>query len=189
MAELYKAHDVLIDAVGECLSAGRDVRLVLVGDGRRRRELETRARPLGERIRFLGQLPSGDAVRAELDRADLFVLPSRQEGLPRAMTEAMARALPCIGSTVGGIPELLPPQDMVRPGDAPGLARKIADVLGDSQRMAAMSARNLAKASEYRDDRLRARRSEFYRRVRAATEAWLREQENVSARGHSNVRP
>ena len=47
MAELYKAQDVLIDAVGICLRAGRDVRLVLVGDGRRRQELETRARPLG----------------------------------------------------------------------------------------------------------------------------------------------
>src|SRR5207253_6445170 len=116
-----------------------------------RSELESRANAAGLNgaARFRGQLASPDAVRAELDRADLFVLPSRQEGLPRAMLEAMARGLPCIGSTVGGIPELLPAEDLVPPGDASALTQKIHDVLGDPQRMARMSARNLEKAREY----------------------------------------
>ena len=161
LAQLYKAPDVLIDAVGVCVRGGIDLNLVIVGDGKHRPELETRAGSLvlGERVHFLGQLPPGESVRSELDRADIFVLPSRQEGLPRAMIEAMARALPCIGSTVGGIPELLPLEDLVPPGDAAELARKIREVVGDPGRMARMSARNLEKAREYREDALRERRS------------------------------
>ncbi|MFB2971789.1 glycosyltransferase [Aerosakkonema sp. BLCC-F183] len=175
MAQLYKAPDVLIDAVGACVQEGLDLKLTLIGDGKHRSELEARAKSLGlgERVSFLGQLSSGEAVMTQLDRADLFVLPSHQEGLPRAMVEAMARALPCIGSTVGGIPELLPPEDMVPPGNVTALATKIREVITDCDRMAQMSARNLETAKEYRDEILQKQRIEFYRYVREITAAWL----------------
>jgi glycosyltransferase involved in cell wall biosynthesis len=178
LAQLYKAPDVLIDAVARCVADGLDLRLVLVGDGQYRPELEDRAAQHGinSRVCFLGQLPGSAAVREQLDQADLFVLPSYQEGLPRAMVEAMARGLPCIGSTVGGIPELLPPEDMVPPGDAVALADTIRAVVENPQRMSAMSARNLARASEYRNDILQARRTAFYRYIRAQTQDWLAHQ-------------
>jgi L-malate glycosyltransferase len=124
-------------------------------------------------VHFRGNLPSGQAVRAALDAADIFVLPSRQEGLPRALVEAMARALPCIGSTIGGIPELLPPADLVPPGDAEALAAKIREVAADPARRARMSAANLAKAGDYREAELHDRRVAFYRELRARTEAAL----------------
>jgi glycosyltransferase involved in cell wall biosynthesis len=175
LAQLYKAPDVLIDAVAACVREGLDLKLVLVGDGQHRPELEARAAKLGlgERVCFRGWVAAGEAVRAQLDQADLFVLPSHQEGLPRAMIEAMARGLPCIGSTVGGIPELLPPEDTVPPGDMVALARKIRQVLTDPERMARMSARNLEKAKAYKEEVLRERRIAFYRCVRERTEAWL----------------
>src|SRR4028118_158938 len=181
MAQLYKAPDVLIDAVAACVQEGLDLKLTMIGDGKHRSELEARAKSLGlgERVSFLGQLSGGDAVMAQLELADLFVLPSHQEGLPRAMVEAMARALPCIGSTVGGIPELLPPEDLVPPGDAAALASKIREVANDPDRMARMSARNLQKAIEYRDEALREQRNEFYRYVREMTEAWLKEKQKT----------
>src|SRR5690606_2722669 len=116
------------------------------------------------------QLSSGQAVRDELDQADLFVLASRTEGLPRAVIEAMARGLPCIGTSVGGIPELLPTEDLVPPGDADTLARKISEVSRSPERMAAMSRRNLKKAADYRDDVLRQRRNAFYEIVKERTE-------------------
>ncbi len=174
--QLYKAPDVLLDAAGQCFREGIDLELVWIGGGMYQPQLEARAKALGLglRVRFLGQLPTGGAVRDELDRADLFVLPSRQEGLPRAMLEAMARGLPCIGSTVGGIPELLPAEDLVPPGDAVALAAKIREVAGDPERMARMSARNLAKAEEYRDEARHERRLAFYRYVRESTETWIR---------------
>jgi glycosyltransferase involved in cell wall biosynthesis len=168
LAQLYKAPDVLIDAIAAGVRGGLDLRLVWVGDGKHRPELEARAARLrlSERVEFAGQLAAGEAVRERLDAADLFVLPSRTEGLPRAMIEAMARALPCIGSTAGGIPELLPPEDLVAPGDAAALAAKIREIVTDAVRMCQMSHQNLQRAREYRKEILRERRNAFYRYVR-----------------------
>jgi len=175
LSQLYKAPDVLLKAVAVCVQEGLDLRLNIIGDGKHRLELETQARSLGlgERVSFLGQLPGGDAVMSQLDQGDLFVLPSYQEGLPRAMVEAMARSLPCIGSTVGGIPELLESEDLVPPGDVAALASKIREVVTDPERLRRMSARNLEKAKDYTDEILNEQRNKFYRYVRAITEAWL----------------
>ena len=175
MSQMYKAQDVLIDAVAACVDDGLDLRLILVGDGRHRPELEARAdaRGLGRRVCFKGELTFGASVRDELDKGDLFVLPSRQEGLPRAMIEAMARGLPCIGSTVGGIPELLPDEDMVPPGDAIALSSKIREVLSNPDRMYKMSDRNLKRARAFSDVLVGERRDRFYRRLRETTETWL----------------
>lgn len=176
MAQLYKAPDVLINAVAKCLQRGFNIELRMVGDGMFRRQLEKMAECCGEKVRFLGRLPAGDAVREELDRADLFVLPSKGEGLPRAMIEAMARGLPCIGTTASGIPELLPEEDLVAPGDSDALARKIMEVLSDPARMTRMSGRNLQKSADYLVDKLRKRRIEFYHEVLQQTETFLKAQ-------------
>jgi len=179
LAQLYKAPDVLIDAVAALVHDGLDLRLTLIGDGKHRPELEARAaaRGMDGRVRFLGQLTAGAAVRAELDGADLFVLPSRTEGLPRAMIEAMARGLPCIGSQIGGFPELLPSDDLVPPGDATSLAHAIRAMVTDPVRMERMSARNLECARAYREEVLHARRNEFYYYVCERTQEWLETRE------------
>jgi glycosyltransferase involved in cell wall biosynthesis len=178
LAQMYKGVDVLIDAVALCIKEGWDIRLLIVGEGRHRPDLEaqSRERKIEDRVRFLGQLPAGEPVRAQLDQADLFILASRQEGLPRAMIEAMARGLPCIGTTVGGIPELLPPEDLVPPNDPYALAAKIKEVLRSPERMARMSMRNLQKAQEYREEVLQARRRAFYQAVKEITVEWKRRQ-------------
>lgn len=179
LAQPYKALDVLIDAVGLCARDGAALELVVIGSGKYKAELESRAAAagLGTRVRFLGQLTTAEAVRSQLDRADLFVLPSRTEGLPRAMIEAMARALPCIGSSMGGIPELLAAEDLAPPNNLPALAGKIREVIGDPARMAKMSARNLKSAREYASAALEERREAFYRCVRTQTEAWFQKKQ------------
>jgi glycosyltransferase involved in cell wall biosynthesis len=100
LAQPYKGQDVLLDAAARCLGHGFDITLVFVGDGMYRPRLEARAQEMGiaERVFFRGRLPVGAAVRAELDQADLFVMASRAEGLPRALVEAMGRGLPCLAS-------------------------------------------------------------------------------------------
>jgi glycosyltransferase involved in cell wall biosynthesis len=85
------------------------------------------------------------------------------------MIEAMALGLPCIGSAVGGIPELLPLEDMVTPADATALSRKIREVVTDPERMARMSERNLKRAREYREGVLRERRITFYQYLKERT--------------------
>jgi len=176
LAQMYKGPDILIDAVAKCLSKGLETSLTVVGSGKYRAELEARAKALGiaKRVRFLGELPASAPVRAQLDEADLFVLPSRTDALPRAIIEAMARGLPCIGSTVGGIPELLPPEDMVPPSNVAALARKILEVANNPTRQAAMSARNLEKAKEYHKKLLGEVRKSFYEYTKKETEKRLK---------------
>lgn len=176
LAQLYKGPDILIDALTQCLSAGHSgVKLIMIGEGQFRTALEEQVarRGMNDIVTFLGQLPSGEAVRKELLQADLFVLPSRTEGLPRAMIEAMACGLPCIGTNVGGIPELLAPEDLVAPGDARELAAKIKEVLSNPLRLSSMSTRNLERAKDYRSDILNQRRRNFYQYLRAKTELWM----------------
>ena len=173
LTQLYKGTDVLIDAVARCRDRGLELTLTIVGDGRCRSALEARARAraVQAQVRFAGHLTAGAAVRAAIDRADLFVLASRSEGLPRAVIEAMARAVPCIGSRVGGMAELLPNERLVRPGDAGALADAITYFCSASTDFAAVAHRDLAVARRYHAGVLRPRRIRFYQRLRAAADA------------------
>lgn len=175
LQQLYKAPNILIDAVAACVSEGLDLKLIVVGSGQYQSQLEAQSARLNiaSKVQFLGQLGSSE-VREWIDRADLFVLPSYQEGLPRAMVEAMARGLPCIGSAVGGVPELIPPEDLVPPGDVAALASKIKEIVTDPERLARMSQQNLEKSKDYRDRALNRQRTDFYHSVRNSTEAWLK---------------
>jgi glycosyltransferase involved in cell wall biosynthesis len=85
----------------------------------------------------------------------------------------MACGLPCIGSTAGGIPELLPAEALVPSGDVQALYERIAEVANDPTRMKRMAAENLVRAYDFRSEVMQARRSEFYREVRRVTEGWL----------------
>jgi len=172
----YKGMDVLIDAVAVCVRAGVGLELKLVGDGRYRNLLEDRvsARGLKGVVEFTGELPGNCAVREQLDRADLFIMASRTEGLPQAMIEAMSRGLPCIGTDVGGIPELLPREALVPPGEVGALATKIREMITDPQRMHNESRRNLEAAKQHRETLLRVRRVEFYRYLKRMNEQWVR---------------
>lgn len=169
--QLYKAPHILVDAIGK-LPQLLDARLTFIGGGQYIPYLRDRAAALSisDRISFAGELPAGEAIIKALDETDIFVLPSFQEGLPRAMVEAMARGCPCIGSSVGGIPELLSAEDMVTAGDAGALAQKIVEVGSSAARLTTMSARNLARARDYTEEPIRRRRVAFYRELRDRTE-------------------
>ena len=164
LEQLYKGPDVLLKALKSCSDRAYSIRLTVIGDGKHKAELQdiVQGMGIGDCVEFVGHISEKKKVLQYLDNADLFVLPSRQEGLPRAMVEAMARGLPCIGTTVGGIPELLPEEDLVPPNDPVALADKIIEVITDPERMNRMSERNLRKAREFSEDILRERRKHFY---------------------------
>lgn len=176
LEQMYKGADVLLRAIALLRRESFPVRSVIIGDGRHRAELERLATTLGvtDSVEFMGQLPAGSAIQEQLDRADLFIMPSRTEGLPRAMVEAMARALPCIGSNVGGIPELLEPEHLFAAGDAAGLAQKMKNLLSDTSTLNRASRRNLQVAQQFRSEVLQPRRNQFYSFLRQRTEEWLR---------------
>jgi len=166
MAAKYKGQDVLIEAIWICRDKGIDVELMLLGDGQYRPCFEKKAAKLGvsEHIHFLGFLqPSG--VREQLDRADMFIFPSFTEGQGKALIEAMGRGLPCIGSNIGGIPELLEVEDLVPAGNAEALAEKIGETICDENRLLNMSKRNLQTARQYRKAELSKRRIAYYKKL------------------------
>lgn len=167
LEQLYKGIDTLISALALMPADGPRARLVHVGVGAYRPHLEQLAARSGVagRVSFTGPLPDAEAVRRTLDSADLFVMPSRTEGLPRALIEAMARALPAVGSTAGGIPELLEPDCLVPPDDPAALAATVTAMLAAPDRLAAASARNLGRARDFSAETLDARRASFYRTV------------------------
>jgi len=96
----------LIRAVGELVAMGRDVCLVILGEGPQRPELEQLVEQLGlsARVRMPGFVDDGARF---LSYFSIFVLPSLTEGLPMVLLEAMEAGLPIVASRVGGIPEVL----------------------------------------------------------------------------------
>ncbi|MFW5698767.1 MAG: glycosyltransferase [Planctomycetota bacterium] len=136
----------LIDAVARVRAAGMDCRLVIVGDGPLRSELEHRAAPLGGAVEFAGMLPH-TAVLERIRASSLLCLPSRdtgdgaREGLGMVLLEAAASGVPCIGTRHGGIPEAIDDGEtglLVPEGDVAALAVALNDLLCDAQRNAAM---------------------------------------------------
>jgi glycosyltransferase involved in cell wall biosynthesis len=172
LSQLYKGPDVLLRAAAR-FPNDLNFEIVLVGDGHYSCAIKDLARRLGlaGRTRFAGQLPFGKAIFDFLDSVDLFVVPSRAEGMPRALLEAMARGCPCIGSAVGGIPELLGEADLVSPGNPAALAEKIVQVSRDSRLLKEMSLRNLERSRQFDPDRLKQARRAFLRFVRLRSQA------------------
>lgn len=83
------------------------VALLLGGEGDRSRyEAEVASLGLGRAVRFLGWI-DGDAKLQVFEQAAVFVLPSRYEGLPMGVLEAMSWRLPCVATSVGGVPDII----------------------------------------------------------------------------------
>jgi glycosyltransferase involved in cell wall biosynthesis len=96
-----KGLDTLIDAWGSVVVAFPGARLVLIGEGPERRSLEDRVRSLG--LGPFVELPGIAAdPTAALREADLFILPSREEGMSIALLEAMALGIPVVASSIPG---------------------------------------------------------------------------------------
>jgi len=183
LAQMYKGPDVLLRAAAFCRNRGLNLELTLVGGGRHAPQMRALAQRLGieDRTRLAGQLPSGPPIFDFLDSVDLFVMPSRAEGLPRALLEAMARGCPCIGSDVGGIPELLAADELVPPSDPAALAEKILEVAANSGGLRSMARRNLEIARQFSPELLKEVRRDFLRYVRLHSATEVRPACNATA--------
>jgi glycosyltransferase involved in cell wall biosynthesis len=159
----YKGVQTALEALTQVLLWLPDFELRVLGPGDPRpwQELANKYGLKG-RVRFCGVLPSGPPVLAWLDEVDLYLQPSFQEGLPRALVEAMSRGCPALGSTAGGIPELLSAECLHRPGDAKRLGRLIVHGATDTGWLEAQAQRNFLLAKEYARDRLDDKRADFW---------------------------
>ena len=130
-----KGYDVLLDASHLLVERRLPVRVVAVGRGEGELERTMRARHaalgLGDRFVFAGQR---DDVLRILAAADVFVLASRQEGLPVVLMEATSVGLPIVATAVGGVPQVLTDGVdglVVPPGDPVALADALGRVVSD----------------------------------------------------------
>lgn len=125
----------LLDAAAVLQSRNIRFRLVIVGDGDLRNQLETQAQSLClEDVSFLGYQRN---IADILNTFDIFVLPSLWEGFPVSLVEAMASGLPIVATRVGGTGEAVLDGItgcLVEPSDAESLANSIAELLADPER-------------------------------------------------------
>jgi glycosyltransferase involved in cell wall biosynthesis len=114
------------------------------------------ARGIGERIRWEGYVPNGKPLFDRMRAADLLVLPTLSEGTPHVLVEARANGLPCISTTVGGVPSTVTDGYdalLVPPKDAPALTCAIERVIGDGELRRAMIRNGLIAARKQTLDR------------------------------------
>jgi glycosyltransferase involved in cell wall biosynthesis len=129
-----KGYDVLLRSMRLLIDRGRDVRLTIYGLGPARSSLEAQAAALRltDRVVFAGNTPDAPA---RLASAGIFVMPSRKEGLPLSLLEAMATGVPVTATNVGAIGETLGPDvPLAHPEDPADLAAKLDALLSSEDR-------------------------------------------------------
>ena len=170
MNSTRKGERTLLKAIEIARDKGYDVSAVIIGDGEYRQSFEDYASELGirEHVEFTGLLPSSDEVMKTLkEKADVFVFPSAGEGLPRGILEAMAIGMPVLSTPVGGIPEVIDRKYLFGPKDFEAFAGAICRLLDDPDELTQMSQKNFAKALEFKNSILQARRNDFYGKLAA----------------------
>lgn len=135
-----KNHTWLVEAFCRVQAAGLNVHLVLIGDGELKLQVEAQIRESGmaERIHLLGiRNDAADLVAG----ADVFVLPSKIEGIPGALLEAAAQAVPAVATNVGGMREAVlngQTGSLIDPGDSPAFAAAVLRLLSNREERLAM---------------------------------------------------
>lgn len=114
---------------------------------------------VSDQFKVIGQL-NHDKVFEWLESIDIYIQPSVTEGLPRAVIEAMSFALPCMGTDVGGIPELIDRSMLFGRKNI----NEIADLLKNinKEKMLSLAEQNFNKSKEYDKDALDKKRHDFY---------------------------
>ena len=163
-----KGHITLMEATKRVLEKGYDIEVWFIGDGPLKQKFVNYSQKLGinEKVKFLGKMPNGDSVRKIIRKSDIFVFPTRAEGLPRVILEAMAEGLPVISSPVCGIPEILPKECLVKYDDYNGYGNAILRLINNPLLLTKYSEDNLAMALKFKSSVLNKKRKDFYEKVK-----------------------
>jgi phosphatidylinositol alpha-1,6-mannosyltransferase len=165
-----KGHVYLIRAMKQIIdSSERPVALEIFGEGPERPALEAEvlALDLEGHVRFLGYVKRGDPLNHYLDKAQLYVLPSLTEGMGRGLIEAMARGVPCVATAVGGVPEYLDHDCLVKAADPDALADKILKAMNEPEALVQWSKANLIATRAFSPERLQGIKTQFWSAVKS----------------------
>ena len=168
IAVQYKGYDVLLEAVNKLpIEIKEKIKIFFVGGGDPTylKSLVLRNK-LSSQTEIVGKLKAGKEIFDFLDKIDLYVHPSKQEGLPRVVIEAMSRACPVLASGAAGTPELIDNKYIHTPGDVSALAAHIKGVFSNKFELKEMAEVNFESSKTYLFSTLENRRETFFSTIK-----------------------
>ena len=164
----YKGFDVALKALKKIKESDLKIKFKfhLVGGGDQTYVKSLIAEnKLENECEVIGRLQAGKEIFKFLDQLDLYIHPSKQEGLPRSVIESMSRGCPVLASSVAGIPELIDSQYLHKPGDVEKLKQDLEKVLVNKTLRVEMAKSNFEVSKEYELTLLEKRRITFFKEI------------------------
>lgn len=161
-----KGHNQLIEVVARLNKDVKRAEIYFIGEDYFNgvAKLINYAKKFGvEECVFFPGFLSKDELRYQLEKADIAVLPTKAEGLPRTVIEAMALGLPCITSPVSGNPELIDREFLIGYDDIEGMAMACEKLISSPEIYEKESEKNFLRSKKYSSDVLNPRRTKFYK--------------------------
>lgn len=156
----YKGQADVIKAIGRLKQEGILYKYKLIGQGNPDQLQETIVKNnVEDLVEIIGTLPH-HKVFDFLETIDVYIQPSKVEGLPRALAEALSKGCPSLGSAVGGIPELISEECLFKPGSVQEIVQKLKKI--DTLWLLEQASLNFETAKEYQKNILEKRRKAFY---------------------------
>ena len=167
MDSYRKGQHILIETVKILKDKGYSIELRLIGEGKKKEEFEQLAKRLGleKEVLFLGKISSRETLFQQLKESDVFLLPSKLEGLPRVIIEALSASLPVIASDVNGNSELVQSELLVQDFEASNYSEKIQELIENPVFYNDISKENYKKALDYLPDKLDLKRRLFFEKL------------------------
>lgn len=157
----YKGQEYVMKAISNLKKYGYDLQYFLIGGGDNTR-LKKCAKKYNveENVKFMGSFPH-DEIFNLLSEMDLYIQPSLQEGLPRAMIEAMSVGMPIIGSNAGGIPELIDKECIFKKKNVKEIVSMIKKI--NNNFLITQSQKNYVNSKKFNKENLDDKRKKFYK--------------------------
>lgn len=158
-----KGHITLIKTLKLLIKNSYSVQCTIIGDGDYKRYYEKLVKKLKifNSVVFVGNIKDRKIINEYIDKADFFIYPTKMEGLPRVLIEAMARGIPILSSPIAGIPELINENYLFK-NDPKLYFNKIKYLVENYHILNEMSKENITKSQSFLSSLLNEKRSYFY---------------------------
>lgn len=157
----YKGQEYVMKAISDLKKGGINIKYYLIGGGNNERLKKfVKKYNVEDNVFFKGSFSHSEIFKL-LSEMDLYIQPSLQEGLPRAVIEAMSVGMPVIGSNAGGIPELIDHKCIFKKKDAKKIVSMIKNI--DNSFLVEQSERNYLYSQEFYNANLYKKRMSFYK--------------------------
>ncbi|MEJ8734542.1 glycosyltransferase [Mediterraneibacter sp. ICN-202921] len=163
-----KNHKLLIKCMANILKENKNIKLVLIGEGELKNEIEQLVSELklNENVHFTGNVSN---VEEYLAAADIYVMTSDYEGLPLSVIEAMAAGLPIVTTKAGGVVNLVKDGQngiLVDVGDEEAISDAVLNLIKDSEKRQEMGEKSQELAKEYSVERMVEEYEKLYLKLR-----------------------